>query len=186
MLKTGVWAILSAFAQMSKAIGDVSTSQCFWGYGYTWNWVSYYDDDATISHKLKALTAFEQSLWEKSHANGKRNKTWEEGAGKESESSLFPRPLTAELLTHSFACYWKWPWKDCSQSITIKGNSVCLVFGEPVYIINPKEKFIHIPFFTHFNQYLTINSIAALTRAWLKKSWHTCMRDIPMPKCMLR
>ena len=57
LLKTGVWAILSAFAQMSKAIGDVSTSQCFWGYGYTWNWVSYYDDDATISHKLKAVTA---------------------------------------------------------------------------------------------------------------------------------
>ena len=95
LLKTGVWEILSAFAQMSKAIGDVSTSQCFWGYRYTWNWVSYYDDDATISLKLKAVAAFEQSLWEKSRASGKRNKTWEEGTGKESESSLFPRPLTA-------------------------------------------------------------------------------------------
>lgn len=139
-------------------------------------------NDSTISHKLKAITACEQSLREKSRASGKRNETWEEGVGKESESSPFPRPLTALLLTHSFACYSK--WRGCFQSITIIANSVCLVFGEPVYIINSKEKFIHISFFTYFNQYLTINSIVVLACAWLKISWHG--RDIAIPRCMLR
>ena len=172
---------------MSKAIGDVSTSQMLlevWVHLELSEFLWWWCNNATISHKLKAVIACEQSLREKSRASGKRNETWEQGVGKESESSPFPWPLTALLLTHSFACYSK--WRGCFQSITIIGNSVCLVFGEPVYIINSKEKLIHIPFFTHFNQYLTINSIAALTRAWLKKSWHTCMRDIPMPKCMLR
>ena len=142
---------------MSKAIGDVSTSQMLLG--------------VQVHLELSELL-----WWRCNHLS--------QIESCNSLRVISPREVTCEwqvkqdmralLLTHLLACFSK--WRGCSQSITI-GYSVRLVFGEPVYIINSKEKFIHISFFTHFNQYLTINSIAALTRAWLKKSWR--MRVIP-------
>ena len=129
--------------------------------------------------KMKTLTACKQALWDKSQANKMR----EQGAGKESESSLCPPPPTASPLTRMFACHLK--WRGCSQFITFLGNRACLVFGEPDYFRNSEKNFVHVSFFTQiFNQHLTINNIAALTCARLKESWHKC--DIRTPTCMLQ
>ena len=89
----------------------------------------------------------------------------EQGAGKESESSSCPPPPTASPVTCTFACHLK--WRGCSQFITFLGDHVRLVFGEPAYIRNSEENFVHVSFFT---QHLTINDIAAFTYASLKKS----------------
>ena len=71
--------------------------KCFWGYGYAWNWLSHYDDDATISHNNENCN----SLWtaihlrvyrEKSRASGNRKETREQGAGKKVRALYFLRP----------------------------------------------------------------------------------------------
>ena len=92
----------------------------------------------------------------------------EQGAGKENESSLCPPPPTASPLTYTFASHSK--WRGCSQFITFLGDRVRLVFGEPAYIRNSEENFVHVYFFTQFNQHLTINNTAAFPYASLKKS----------------
>ena len=57
--------------------------KCFWRYGYAWNWLSHYDDDATISHNKENRN----SLWasspfkeyrEKSHTSSKRKERREQ------------------------------------------------------------------------------------------------------------
>ena len=68
------------------------------------------------------------------------------------------------------------------------GNRACSVFGEPVLITNSEEKFVHIFFFTHFNQHLTINKIVA-THTYLAKKilTYVCCNDTqvyaPMASC---
>ena len=68
-----------------------------------------------------------------------QNKTREQGAGKENESSSFPTSLTTSPLTHTFACHSK--WIGCSRSITFLVNRTRSLFGEPVYVGNSAEKF---------------------------------------------
>ena len=70
----------------------------------------HYDDDATVSHNNENLNSLQASspfkeYREKSRASGTQNKTREQGAGKENESSSFPSPLTASPLTRMFACH---------------------------------------------------------------------------------
>ena len=66
--------------------------KCFWGNEYTWNWLSHYYDDATISqknenrHSLLASSPF-KGYREKSLASGTRKEMREQGTGKECESS---------------------------------------------------------------------------------------------------
>ena len=102
------------------------------------------DDDATISHNnenrnsLRVSSPF-KGYREKSRASGTRNKTQEQGAGKENESSSFPSPLTASQLSHTFACHSK--WIVCSRSITFLVNRARSLFGEPVFVGNFDEKF---------------------------------------------
>ena len=68
-----------------------------------------------------------------------QNKTREQGAGKENESSSFPTSLTTSPLTHTFACDSK--WIGCSRSITFLVNRTRSLFGEPVFVGNSAEKF---------------------------------------------
>ena len=68
-----------------------------------------------------------------------QNKTREQGAGKENESSSFPTSLTTSPLTHTFACYSK--WIGCSRSITFLVNRTRSLFGEPVFFGYSAEKF---------------------------------------------
>ena len=127
------------------------------------------------------------SIWyqEKSHASNTRKKMREQGAGKESESSSFSPPHKASPLTRAFSCHSK--WRGRAQSIIFLGNLARSPFGEPVYIRNSEEKFelfthcqcplsalwLHVTFFTHFNQPLTlINNSTTLTSAWHKISSH--------------
>ena len=66
--------------------------KCFGGYAYSWNWLRH-DDDTTTLHNnencncLRASSPFKGGR-EKSRASGTRKETWEQCAGKESESSL--------------------------------------------------------------------------------------------------
>ena len=103
--------------------------------------ISHYDDDATVSHNNKNLKSLQASsrfkeYREKSRASGTQNKTREQGAGKENESSSFPTPLTTSPLTHTFACHSK--WICCSRSIIFPARSL---FGKRVYVGNSDEKF---------------------------------------------
>ena len=179
LVKRSYQRTLSVLAQMSGGKGDVSTWQNAFGgegtLGIEWAIAMTMQPSLT---KMKTLTACKQALWDKSQANKMR----EQGAGKESESSLCPPPPTASPLTRMFACHLK--WRGCSQFITFLGNRACLVFGEPDYFRNSEKNFVHVSFFTQFNQHLTINNITALTCARLKESWHKC--DIRTPKCMLQ
>ena len=164
--------------------------KCFWGYGYAWNSLSHYDDDATISHNNEnhnSLWALHLGNIERSHARVTSERRGGSKVQEKSESSSFPPPLTASPLTCAFACNSK--WRGCYQSITFLGSPASSLFDEPVYVSNSDEKFkqrplwLHVSFFTHFNQPLTINNIAALTHAWHKKSSHR--RDTPTHKCSL-
>ena len=68
--------------------------------------------------------------------------------------------------------------------LPVHNSRASSLLGEPVYVRNSKEKFnylhtkqrplwLHTSFFTYFNQPLTINNIAAHTRAWHRKSSYT-------------
>ena len=118
--------------------------KCFRRYGYAWNWLSHYDDDATISHNNENLSACEQDLHlrdiERSHereARAKERQKW--GAGKESESFSFTPPLRTSPLTRAFPCHSKW-W-GYSQSIIFLGNRARSLFGEPLNVRNSEENF---------------------------------------------
>ena len=108
--------------------------------------MSHYDDDATISHNnenrnrssLRVSSPF-KGYREKSRASGTQNKTREQGAGKENESSSFPSPLTDSPLTRMFACHSE--GIVCSRSITFLVNRARSLFGEPVFVGNSDEKF---------------------------------------------
>ena len=106
--------------------------------------MSHYDDDSAISHNnenlnsLRASSPFDEYR-EKSHASGTQNKTREQDAGKENESSWFPSPRTTSPLTCTFACHSK--WIGCSRSITFLVNRAPSLFGKPVYVGNSKENF---------------------------------------------
>ena len=106
--------------------------------------MSHYDDDSAISHNnenlnsLRASSPFDEYR-EKSHASGTQNKTREQDAGKENESSWFPSPRTTSPLTCTFACHSK--WIGCSRSITFLVNRTRSLFEEPVYVENSDEKF---------------------------------------------
>ena len=106
--------------------------------------MSHYDDDATISHNnenlnsLRASSPFKEYR-EKSRASGTQNKTREQDAGKENESSWFPPPLTTSPLTCTFACHSK--WIGCSRSITFLVNRTRSLFDKSVYVENSDEKF---------------------------------------------
>ena len=122
---------------------------------------------------MKTITGCEHALHlgniERSHARVTSERRGGSKVQEKSESSSFPPPLTASPLTCAFACNSK--WRGCYQSITFLGSPASSLFDEPVYVSNSDEKFkqrplwLHVSFFTHFNQPLTINNIAALTHA---------------------
>ena len=102
------------------------------------------DDDATVSHNNENLNSLQASSLskeyrEKSRAKGTQNKTREQGAGKENESSSFPAPLTVSPLTCIFACHSE--WIGCSRSITFLVNRARSLFGEPVFVGNSNKNF---------------------------------------------
>ena len=106
--------------------------------------MSHYDDDSTISYNNENLNSLQASSLskeyrEKSRASGMQNKTREQGAGKENESSSFPSPLTASPLTRMFACHSE--GIVCSRSITFLVNRARSLFGKPVFVGNSDEKF---------------------------------------------
>ena len=81
-LQTSVWAILSALARYREPKEISALVNCFRGYGYSWNWLSHCDDDASITHNnenrisLRASPPF-KGYREKSIASGTRKETQE-------------------------------------------------------------------------------------------------------------
>ena len=131
---------LATDESLSKEAKEMSAlDKCFWGYGFTWSCLSHYEDDATISHNnenrnsLRPISPFKRYR-QKSRASGTRKETREQGAGKESESSSVPSPLT-----RAFACHSK--WRGYSHFLTFLGSRARSLFGEPVYVRNSGEKF---------------------------------------------
>ena len=107
------------------------------------DYMSHYDDDATISHNNEnrnslPASSLSKEYREKSRASGTQNKTREQGAGKKNESSSFPSPLTASPLTRMFACHSE--GIVGSRSITVLVNRARSLFSEPVYFGNSEEK----------------------------------------------
>ena len=140
-----VWAILSAFVQMSSVIGDVSTWQMPLGVWVrleltAWAIMMTMQPSPNNENRnsLRASSPFKRYR-EKSRASGTQNKTREQDAGKENESSWFPSPLTTSPLTCTFACHSK--WMGCFRSITFLVNRTRSLFEKPVYVENSKEKF---------------------------------------------
>ena len=136
--------------------------KCFWGYGYAWNRLSHYDDDATISHKQTFhLTGIKRSNARVSRQRRRGSKVRGKKVGAHSHVRL---SLEIESLL---------PVHD------IFGSRALLLFGEPLQftLAIPRKKsnylhtkqrplWLHLSFFTHFNQPLTINNIAAVTPAY--------------------
>ena len=125
---------------MSRAKGDVSTCQMLLGYGCAWNWVSHYNDDATISYKnenrnsLRASSPREVTReWQAKRDAGARY-------GEIKWELFVCSTPTASPLTRVFALHRK--WRGCSQSITFLCNRTRSVFGELVYIRNSNEKYL--------------------------------------------
>ena len=161
---------------------------CFRGYGYTWNWLSHCDDDASISHNNENRTSLLTSppfkgYREKSIASGKRKETqeprWGEGKWELFVSSAPPPP--PGFAAHSRVRFplEVAPTKKCYKSyyglvVRVPYSVSQLTLGTPMKnlsFLHTKKRplWLHVSFLTHFNQPLTINNIAALTRAWHKK-----------------
>ena len=101
-------------------------------------------------------------------ASGTQKETREQGAGKESESSLARSLATQKetlLPVHNF--------------LVVVRHSLFGGWATVVYVRNSEENSsylhtkqrllcLHVSIFTHFNQPLTINNIAIVTRAWHK------------------
>ena len=156
----------------------------FWGDGYAWKLLSHYDDDATISYNnenrnsLRASSPF-KGYREKSRASGMRKETREQGAGIESETSL-----TCSLATRNGEAATS-PWHFLVV-VRVRFSVSQFTLGNPrknpsYFHTKQRLLWLHVPFFTHFNQPL-INNIA--TRAWRKKSSHKL--GTTTPKCALR
>ena len=146
--------------------------KCFWGYGYAWNWVSHYDDNATISHKNESRSSLRATFLREVMREWQAKQDTVARSGKDGKSSSFPLSLMALLLTHVFVCHLK--WRGCSQAITFLGNCARSVFSESVYFRISKEKFVHISLFTHFKQHLTITcgTHTCLTQKVLTYVWY--------------
>ena len=138
----GVWAILVAIAQMSRAKGDVSTWQMPLGDGHAWNWISYDDDDGAIL-SLQTSSPF-KGYWEKSCTSGTWQETREHGGGKEMESSSFPSPFFSlvAVCIHSLVSQFRLGIPGKIRAIYLQGTWLCL----------------QVCFSTHLNQPLTINN----------------------------
>ena len=108
-LQTSVWAILSALARYREPKEMSARDNCFRGYGYTWNWLSHCDDDASISHNNENRTSLLTSppfkgYREKSIASGKRKETQEPRRGERKwELFVSPAPPPPRDSPHTLA-----------------------------------------------------------------------------------
>ena len=79
--------------------------KCFRRYGYSWNWLTHYDDDATISHNNENLSACEQDLHlrdiERSHEREARAKGETNVRCGERKRELFVYFAAQDFTTHS-------------------------------------------------------------------------------------
>ena len=79
--------------------------KCFRRYGYAWNWLTHYDDDATISHNNENLSACEQDLHlrdiERSHEREARAKGEAKVRCGERKRELFVYSAAQDFTTHS-------------------------------------------------------------------------------------
>ena len=140
--------------------------------------------DATISYNnenrnsLRASSSFKRYR-EKSSESGMRKETREQGVAIESETSLTRSLATPnrEAATVHFLVV-----------VRVRYSVSQFTLGNPrknpsYFHTKQRPLWLHVPFFTHFNQPL-INNIAALTRARHKKSSHKL--GTTTPKCTFR
>ena len=155
---------------MTNAFGSLGTLEIL---------LSHCDDDATISHNDENITACEHDLHlrdiERSHGQVARERR--RGNNVQSKKVRALRFLRPAWLRSSLASLLVIRNREVARvkSITFLSNRVRSLFGEPVSVRNSEENssYLHtkqrplclyIFLFTHFNQPLTINNIAALTR----------------------
>ena len=142
------------------------------------NRLSHYDDDATIPYNnenrnsLRPISSF-KGYRETSRASGTRKDTREQGARKKVRTLRFPRPsrlhraLARSLTTRNEEVapsryflvvvrvrYWV---SQFTLEIPSKNSSYLHTKQRPLWL--------HVSYYTHLTQPLTMNNIAALTRA---------------------
>ena len=165
---------------MTNAFGGMGTLGIYWAIMMTMS------GDATIPYNnenrnsLRASSSFKRYR-EKSSASGMRKETREQGVGIESETSL-----TCSLATPNREAATS-PWHFLVV-VRVRYSVSQFTLGNPrknpsYFHTKQRPLWLHVPFFTLFNQPL-INNIAALTRARHKKSSHK--RGTTTPKCTLR
>ena len=151
---------------LTNAFGEMATLGIYWaGIMMTMS------GDATISYNnenrksLRASSSLKR-YQKKSHPSGMRKETREQGAGIESEISL-----TRSLATPNREAATS-PWNFLvvvRVHYSVSQFTLGIPRKNPSYLhTKQRPLWLHVPFFTHFNQPL-INNIAALTRARHKK-----------------
>ena len=150
---------------LTNAFGGMGTLGIYWAIMMTMS------GDATIPYNnenrnsMRASSSFKRYR-EKSSASGMRKETREQGVGIESETSL-----TCSLATPNREAATS-PWHFLvvvRVRYSVSQFTLGIPRKNPSYLhTKQRPLWLHVPFFTHFNQPL-INNIAALTRARHKK-----------------
>ena len=187
-----------ALAQMSRAKGDHSRTNAFGGIGrlgIVWAIMITMQPSLTT---MKTVTAFDQSL----HLRNIEKNPAPVARERRRESKVLERKweLFVSLVPRGFTAHPRVRLPlEMKRLLPVhyifSGSRARSLLGKPVYVRNFEQKFeqylhtkqrplwLHVSYYTHFNQPSTINNIAALTRAWHKKSSHT--RDTMTFKCIL-